>query len=178
MYQPCGCPGRLGVTVEHVAASRPELFPLYIQVLRSAGCTAHMRDDQQRPALAGGLSTHLFDGWRQHGSWIWVRIQAENHVNQNDGHRRILSLLPQTLQTDTWINHRVRPALSEPVLAQINDRVAAALGPIPDGSDVFEASSCLDSRKNVSQQQRCLVSECSPRKQTTHIFLTRRQEPP
>ena len=95
--------------------------------LRIGRRAANEADDSELAAGGGGLGDGLPDRRSDLGCRIRMRAVAEDDVEQDDRGFGILRLERNPLVAEPMIDHGMRPPASEHVVAEIDERVRAAL---------------------------------------------------
>ena len=104
-----------------------------------------------------------------------MRAVAEDDIEQNDRGLRIARLVCNPLVAKSMIDHGMRTAAGEHVVAEIDERVGAALPHVVERTRDADRRIRKDVRQTLGQQHGRLVAKRAAAKEAAHITLLARE---
>src|SRR5208337_2406132 len=104
---------------------------------------------------------------------IHMRAVAQHDVEKDDRRLRIGRLLGDALVSQAMIDHRMRAAAGEHVVAEIDQRMRAALPDVLEPQSSADRRVGIDGRNDKAEKKRSLEAKRAAAIETADIFLLR-----
>ena len=133
----------------------------------SAWRAADEADDAEVAPRLGRPGDRLTHDRGDLGRRVGMRAIAEHDVEQDDRGPGIARLIDDAFVAQTMVDHRMRPAAREHVVAEIDKRMGAAL------PDIVQRPGAADRRVGIDVLQRLAEQQASPRNRTCRRYRGR-----
>ena len=120
-----------------------------------------------RRALPG-----VFDGGNDFACRVHVRAVAQHDVEQDDRRLGVVGLFRDALISQAMVNHRMRAAAREHIIAEVDQRMRLAVPHVVEPQGPADRCVGIDRRKDLAEKQRGLEAESAAAIEPADILLS------